>query len=78
MCTKYALHTYIPKTSIYSSIINLQHFNKHYFYVFLQAAVGLEGMADGAVLSGIPRQMALKFSAHAVMVSSSYIVCEQY
>ena len=37
--------------------------------VCVQAAVGLEGMADGAVLSGIPRHMALKFSAHAVMVS---------
>ena len=36
--------------------------------VLVQAAVGLEGMADGAVLSGIPRSMALKFSAHAVMV----------
>ena len=36
--------------------------------VLVQAAVGLEGMADGAVLSGIPRAMALKFSAHAVMV----------
>ena len=28
-------------------------------------------MADGAVLSGIPRQMALQFSAHAMMVSGS-------
>lgn len=33
--------------------------------------MGLEGMADGAVLSGIPRQMALKFSAYAIMVSES-------
>ena len=30
-------------------------------------------MADGAVLSGIPRHMALKFSAHAVMVSSDFV-----
>ena len=30
-------------------------------------------MADGAVLSGIPRHMALKFSAHAVMVSSNFV-----
>ena len=36
-----------------------------------QAAVGLEAMADGAVLSGIPRGMAQKFSAHAMMVRYS-------
>jgi pyrroline-5-carboxylate reductase len=40
------------------------------------AAVGLEGMADGAVLSGIPRHMALKFSAHAVM-SAARLVLEK-
>ena len=40
--------------------------------LLLQAAVGLEGMADGAVLSGIPRAMALKFSAHAVMVGEKH------
>ena len=37
--------------------------------------MGLEGMADGAVLSGIPRAMALKFSAHAVMVSDNASSC---
>ena len=31
-------------------------------------------MADGAVLSGIPRQMALKFSAHSMMVSGRIYV----
>jgi pyrroline-5-carboxylate reductase len=38
------------------------------------AALGLEGMADGAVLSGIPRPMALKFSAHAMMSAARLII----
>ena len=35
--------------------------------------MALEGMTDGAVLSGIPRPMALKFSAHAMMVIYIYL-----
>ena len=47
-----------------------------------QAAVGLEGMADGAVLSGLPRQIAQKFAAHAMMVSQTLVAlfscCSSY